>query len=105
MEETKIDLKQRRILNDTICCPRCGKQQDGFMYPDKMVKPEDGMFSICIYCLGLGKFTDGVTKILPVTQEDLIKLEEESPGIMTQVAEQIAAIIRLKKIKGISDLL
>jgi predicted transposase YbfD/YdcC len=105
MEQTKIDLEKGRILSDTICCPRCGKEQNGFMCPDKEVKPTDGTLSLCIYCLSIGKYADGVSRIVALTHEDMVKLEEESPGIMIQVAEQISAIIRLKKIKGISDLL
>lgn len=81
-------------IDTKIKCSHCGELLNGFTGVAHEEKPSDDDFSICFYCGTLGKYANNVTKLVPVSKEELAKLKLDDPQTYKAV---IATIIVIKR--------
>lgn len=91
-------MSQGRI-DSKVCCIGCGSQLDGYTeINDNEARPSDGDLSICFYCASIGKYSDGVTNLKPLTDTELEDIYKEDPELYAQMQKVIKAIKNKKDI-------
>lgn len=67
-------------ISAKIECSKCNSLLDGFTHlTEEDAKPSDGDISVCAYCGNIGKYTNGVTMLQTLDEDELNKVMLESP--------------------------
>lgn len=77
-------------------CSVCKKFLDGFTAMDKKSKPKDGDFSICLYCGTLGKYSDGLTRLVKLSKQEEQELAKNDPKMYNEIFQALMLTIAYK---------
>lgn len=71
-------------INTQLICPKCEREQNGFIGVGEET-PQDNDISLCFYCKSINKYTNNLTKLVTLTEKDLIDFKLEYPEIWEQI--------------------
>lgn len=81
-----------------IKCCGCGTLLDGFTgLEDEANGPSDEDLTVCFYCGSIGKYAEGLTKMKPLTVQELEQLKKEQVETYNQVIKISDKIKQMRK--------
>lgn len=88
-------------ITNKIQCNGCKSMLDGFTsVEDDDSKPKDDDLSICAFCGAVGKYTNNVTEIQPLSEVELALIKMTEPETARDLETASRTITLMRKLKG-----
>ncbi len=84
-----------------IECTGCKALLDAFTSAtDSNDVPSDDDLSVCVYCGAVGKYTEGTTKIQPLSEVELAYIKLTEPELSKELEKISLTVLMMKKAKS-----